>query len=210
MVQVNTSPFQKKYIDPNPQPPMKSTYDDYYQSEALFGDPYPELMEFFAQYPNRGKLLDVGCGQGRDAIPLARLGYATTGIDCSEVGINQMLATGQTEGLNLTGIIGDMYAFDRFQDFEMILLNSLFHFNKKDRATETALIERILQSAQPQTVIVLCIQDQFKKVAILEETIEAFGPLNRLLEMKISYTFTDKQNNHSSTTPYLLLAVQLV
>lgn len=189
---------------------MKSTYDTYYQSEALFGDPYPELMEFFTQYQSRGKLLDVGCGQGRDAIPLARMGYEVTGIDCSEVGIKQMLITGQEEGLNLTGIVGDMYAFDRFQDFEVILLNSLFHFNKKDRATETALIERILQSAQPHTVIVFCVQDQFKKVAILEEIIENSGPLNQLLEMKISYTFTDKPSNHSSTTPYLLLAVQLV
>lgn len=188
---------------------MKSTYDDYYQSEALFGDPYRELMEFFAQYPNRGKLLDVGCGQGRDAIPLARIGYEVTGIDCSEVGIKQMLATGQEEGLNLTGIVGDMYAFDRFQDYEVILLNSLFHFNKKDRATETALIEGILQSAQSKTVIVFCIQDQIKKVAILEEIIKVFEPLNRLLEMKIAYTFTDKQSNHSSTTPYLLLAVQV-
>lgn len=30
---------------------MTVTYDKYYQTENLFGEPYPELIEFFAEYP---------------------------------------------------------------------------------------------------------------------------------------------------------------
>lgn len=55
---------------------MTATYDKYYQTENLFGDPYPELIEFFANYPKKGKVLDLGCGQGRDAIAIAQLGYS--------------------------------------------------------------------------------------------------------------------------------------
>ena len=76
---------------------MTVTYDKYYQTENLFGEPYPELIEFFAEYPYKGKLLDLGCGQGRDAIALARLGYSVTGIDNSKVGIQQMNQIGQVE-----------------------------------------------------------------------------------------------------------------
>jgi hypothetical protein len=45
-----------------------TTYDKYYKTENLFGDHYPELIEFLAQYPKKRRVLDLGCGQGRDAI----------------------------------------------------------------------------------------------------------------------------------------------
>lgn len=82
---------------------MSVTYDKYYLTENLFGKPYPELIEFFADYPRKGKVLDLGCGQGRDAIALARLGYSVTGIDNSKVGIDQMNQFGQNENLDLVG-----------------------------------------------------------------------------------------------------------
>lgn len=41
---------------------MTVTYDKYYQTENLFGDPYPELIKFLTDYPKKGKVLDLGCG----------------------------------------------------------------------------------------------------------------------------------------------------
>ena len=96
---------------------MKVKYDKYYRTENLFGEPYSELISFFMDYPKRGKLLDLGCGQGRDAIPLARLGYEVTGIDNSKVGIDQMNKLAQSENLNLRGIVADIYQYDNFSNF---------------------------------------------------------------------------------------------
>ena len=67
-------------------------YDKYYKTEDLFGEPYPELIDFFKIYEPKGKLIDLGCGQGRDSISLAKLGYNVTGIDNSKVGIDQMIS----------------------------------------------------------------------------------------------------------------------
>ena len=88
---------------------MSNSYDKYYQTESLFGEPYPELLDFFSSYPKRGKLLDLGCGQGRDAIPLARMGFEVTAIDSSSVGIAQMKQIAQNEHLPLTSIVQDVY-----------------------------------------------------------------------------------------------------
>jgi len=109
------------------------SYDQYYKTEDLFGKPYPELMEFFAHLPKKGKVLDLGCGQGRDAIAIARMGYTVTGIDDSKVGIQQLNAIADYEKLDLTGTIMDIYAFDDFQEYDIILLDSTILLEKTRR-----------------------------------------------------------------------------
>ena len=32
---------------------MAASYNSFYQTENLFGDPYPELIDFFANYPDK-------------------------------------------------------------------------------------------------------------------------------------------------------------
>lgn len=88
-----------------------SNYDSYYQTENLFGKPYPELIQFYTELGKIGRLLDLGCGQGRDAIPLARLGFDVIGIDQSKVGIGQMNAIAQKEQLSLKGIVISINSF---------------------------------------------------------------------------------------------------
>ena len=121
---------------------MTSAYDKYYQTENLFGNPYPELMEFFAEYPNREKVVDLGCGQGIDAIPLAQPGYTVTGIDNSKVGIEQMKRIAKIGKLQLIGKVADLFEFDNFAEYDFVLLDSMFHFAKNDRKKETDLIKK--------------------------------------------------------------------
>ena len=80
---------------------MSVGYDKYYQTEDLFGEPYRELIEFYSAILKKGKLLDLGCGQGRDAIPLARMGFDVVGMDNSSVGITQLNAVAKKEKLPL-------------------------------------------------------------------------------------------------------------
>lgn len=91
-----------------------TTYDKYYEEEGLFGEPYPELIDFLKTYPEKGSVLDIGCGQGRNAIALAKIGYDVTGIDTSKVGIAQMLKVAASEGLSIEGIVTDIYTFNEY------------------------------------------------------------------------------------------------
>lgn len=187
---------------------MSITYDKYYQTENLFGMPYPELMAFFSEYPKKGKLLDLGCGQGRDSIPLARLGFEVTGIDNSKVGIEQMNQIAKSENLNLIGKVADIFEFDSFLEYDFVLLDSMFHFTKKDLKKETEFIKRVLSNIEVGCKLIFCIQDTGKKAEVLNAIIDTEKSLDRLVDKRFEYIFEDSTNNHSSKTNYRMLVIE--
>ncbi len=184
------------------------SYDIHYKTENLFGEPYPELIDFFTKYPTGGKVLDMGCGQGRDAIPIARLGYEVLGIDISKVGIEQMLQFAEKEGLNLKGKVLDIHKFNKYQGFDFILFDSMFHFQKKDKEKETELIKRTIKSVKPSCLIIICIQDTGNKVKILNEVIDFENKLERLTDITFDYTWEDKETGRGSTIPYRMIVAR--
>lgn len=122
----------------------KPIYDEYYKKQDYFGKPYKGFIDFFENYEPKGKVLDLGCGQGRDALALARSGYIVEGVDISKVGIDQMLQTAEEEGLDVKGEVGDIYSYPISNDVDIVLLDSMLHFYKNDLERETMLVKRIL------------------------------------------------------------------
>jgi 2-polyprenyl-3-methyl-5-hydroxy-6-metoxy-1,4-benzoquinol methylase len=136
-------------------------------------------------------------------LPLARLGFEVTGIDNSKVGIDQMQKTAQQEKLNITAMIGDLYEFEHFHDFDYILLDSMFHFLKKDKAKEVGLIQKIRSGIKRGAFICICIPDTDQKVKTLLQAIpQADAAL--VLEESFTFTFEDTASGHSSHTPHKL------
>jgi 2-polyprenyl-3-methyl-5-hydroxy-6-metoxy-1,4-benzoquinol methylase len=187
---------------------LNVTYDKYYQTEKLFGDPYPELIAFFSQHTKKATVLDVGCGQGRNAIALARLGYIVTGIDNSKVGIQQLNKTAKAESLDLDGQLGDMYTIENFHAYDIILLDSIFHFNKKDREKESGLVRKIFTQMRKGCLVVFCMQDKGDRIQILHQMIDFDKSLNRLAGRKFRYIFEDKTSGHTSATKYQMIVVE--
>jgi 2-polyprenyl-3-methyl-5-hydroxy-6-metoxy-1,4-benzoquinol methylase len=187
---------------------MPVSYDKYYQTINLFGEPYPELIDFLTNYPKKGKLLDLGCGQGRDAIALAKLGYEVLGVDYSKVGIDQMNTIAKAENLKLQGIVTDIYKLESYDEFDIILLDSMFHFTKKDKLKEGALIQKIIAQIKQGSIMVVCIQDIRNKVQILNEFIVDDKTLKRLVDKKFNYSFEDSESGHQSLTPYHMIVIE--
>ena len=120
-----------------------NVYNKYYQDPNYFGKPYIGLQSFFRKHEPKGKVLDLGCGQGRDSIFVSKCGYEVLGIDSSSVGIKQLNSIAKVKGLSLKGIVDDVYAFPITSDFDIVLLDSMFHFYKNDIVKESALITRV-------------------------------------------------------------------
>src|SRR4051812_48875649 len=54
-----------------------------------------------------GRALDVGCGEGADAVWLARRGWSVVAIDVSDVAIGRARAAATREGVDVEWICGD-------------------------------------------------------------------------------------------------------
>ncbi len=78
-------------------------------------------MAFFdSDDRQRARVLDLGCGQGRDALLAARLGHAVVGVDLCAIGIAQMTEDAKAEGLEVTGVL-DPLGFRSRRKFDVVL-----------------------------------------------------------------------------------------
>ena len=187
---------------------MTNHYDTYYKTENLFGEPSKELLNYFKSKDSNSSVLDIGCGQGRDAIAVGRLGFKVIGIDNSTTGIDQLNSMAQKEGINVTGKVGDMFKQDGLNDFDFFILDSMFHFTKKDREKEVKFLKSVLTEAKPGAEIVICNQDTGNKCKTILETFLSEKNVKLKVEQKFEYVFTDTETNHSSTSPYKLLVFE--
>jgi len=181
------------------------SYDHYYQRQDYFGAPYPELLAHFAGLSGRGKVLDVGCGQGRNALPLARMGFDVWGIDLSQVGIDQMLAAAAAEQLAVTGEVTDIYAYDAWDQFDQLLFDSFFHFFTGDKAREVGLLERVIGTMKPGAELVLGIAATYRVKTTLNEVLARRGDIEQRLFQPFTYTFSHPDNPQPVHAPYLLV-----
>jgi tellurite methyltransferase len=187
---------------------MTKAYDGYYRQENLFGEPYPELVHFFEGKSTNLKVLDLGSGQGRNTLFLARLGFEVTGIDSSKVGVNQMLKISEKEKLTVQGFIEDIYQFNSIQEYDVVLLDSMFHFEKKDKVKEVGFLKSIAEKLTKDALLVICIQNTDNKRSILQETLHSSPDMSILEEQTFDYTYKDNESAHVSCIPYQMVIAQ--
>jgi SAM-dependent methyltransferase len=150
----------------------KNAYDKYYLDKKYFGEPYPGLVEFFKNYEPKGRVLDLGCGQGRDALLLGRLGYEVVGIDSSSMGIVQMNQVALNEGLSVKGFVADMYSYKINDSHDMVLLDSIFHFYSRDQKKETAFLLLILAGLKSGGILCNFMQQGDKREKIFKKILK--------------------------------------
>src|SRR5205085_7170171 len=95
-------------------PPMTAEqWDARYRAEPDLWtkEPNAELAQFAAEL-EPGRALDVGAGDGRNAIWLANRGWAVTALDLSAVALQRSAERAAAQGTQLECIVGDWHEHD--------------------------------------------------------------------------------------------------
>ena len=112
----------------------------YQESPNVCGPPFPEFVAFFERYNKiRAKVLDLGCGQGRDALFIARMGHQVLGVDISKTGITQMLEEAKREGLDVSGVVADVVEYEPSGEYNVVILDRVLHMLKEDSERQAVL-----------------------------------------------------------------------
>jgi SAM-dependent methyltransferase len=100
-----------------------------------------------------GAALDLGMGQGRNAIYLAQQGWQTAGVDLSDVAVRQANERALQLGLRLNGIVDSLDHFDIGKNrWDLI---ALFYVHAWYNGTRPASTRRIVEGLRPGGLVVM-------------------------------------------------------
>lgn len=112
-----------------------------------FGLPSTEVLELRARLPPRARVLDLGCGDGRNALPLARAGHRVTGVDVSRAALEALRRRAHAEGLELDTVSADLCAFSPSADYDLVIAHGVLHL--LPRPERDRLIRRVKRHTRP-------------------------------------------------------------
>ena len=100
-------------------------------------------------------ILDLCCGPGRFAIPLARLGYRVTGVDRTAFFLDKAKERAAAENVDIEWVQEDMRTFARPGTFDLALsmFTSFGYFD--DKAEDLTVLRNIFASLRPGGVLVM-------------------------------------------------------
>ncbi|MTI89036.1 MAG: class I SAM-dependent methyltransferase [Balneolaceae bacterium] len=120
--------------------PMTDYEKQYKESPYVCGPPFADFVEFFENYEkSRANVLDLGCGQGRDALFIARMGHRVFGVDISKTGISQMLDEANKENIDVHGEVADIVTYEPSGEYDVVIIDRVLHMLEEDNDRQNVL-----------------------------------------------------------------------
>ena len=185
---------------------MKPFWENAYLDDDIetFGKPSEEVIAVSKDLNRNSKILDLGCGDGRHAIFLARLGHSVDALDISHAGIDKINRIKDKLDLNnLNAFVGDATTFDFNNTYDLIISHGLFHFIKRTNWLD--IIHRMKAGTRRGGYNIVTV---FTNEVEIPEDLKPFvkgifheGEIKKLyfdwsIEMFRSYKFEDEHDNN--------------
>jgi SAM-dependent methyltransferase len=103
-------------------------------------------------FPPSGRVLDLGCGPGREALALARLGYEVVGADISEVVLEHARRHAADAGVTVAWVLVDGVEVPP-GPFDAIIMWAQVLGNIPERADQLALLANCREALAPGGII---------------------------------------------------------
>ena len=192
---------------------MASFFNEAYRGSPPWdiGRPQAEFVKIAGRGEIRGKVLDIGCGTGENAIYFAGLGLQVWGLDAAPLAIQKAKQKALERTVRVNFSLGDALRLHRLgQKFDTITDCGLFHtFSDEDRIAFMKSLKSALNESG--TYFMLCFSDKEpagwgpRRVSggEIRKTFGLGWKINYNREARFSTTFSDEGGRAllSSITP---------
>ena len=97
-----------------------------------FGPASEEIIELAAALPSGARALDVGCGDGRNALYLAEHGLEVDAFDLSLPGIQKLRSRAGAVDGRLHAWVQDLQTFSFRRQYDLIVLHGVLHLIERE------------------------------------------------------------------------------
>lgn len=129
----------------------------YQQVESLWHlHPDPILVQYATLVPKSGKVIDLGMGEGRNALFFAQMGYEVKGIDISVTAVERCAKRARDADLRLSVEVGNLRDVDLAPNtYSLIIASMVLQFFKQSEAM--AIIACLKQELQKDGLLYLSV-----------------------------------------------------
>lgn len=101
------------------------------KNTRTFGEPSQEIIEIGNALSKDKIILDMGCGDGRNAIYLAKKGFLVDAFDISKNGIEKLKTIALENKININVWLDNILEFQYKKRYDFIISHGVFHFLKR-------------------------------------------------------------------------------
>lgn len=126
----------------------KYYFDKWYkESEDLFwkGATDKKYLDILLSRLTKGNILDLGAGEGGDAIYLAKKGFEVTAVDISEAALKKLSKWAKKENVAVNVEVADLEDYQIQESYDGIISFAAIHFLPKDK------IDKLIKNMKEKT-----------------------------------------------------------
>jgi len=117
-----------------------SSYENDYQKDEYYWGTIPSTMclKILELLPpeRRLKVLDIGCGEGKDAVFLARCGYDVSAFDISEAGLEKTKRLADKAHVNIRTFRANINDYRLEENYDVLFSSGVLHMMKPELRDE--------------------------------------------------------------------------